>query len=257
MLSLQTYIREIIEKSHIINLFFDLTEMKSRIKDAYESLYKNCNEITEHVLVSVVIPTRNEAKRIPKLLHSLRKQCHKNIEVIVVDYKSTDPTPKIAEYMGAKVLQIDTPGVGYATYLGVKYSRGDVIIRTDADTIFPKDIIQRAIDLLRSKLVAHVGHIYYDAGFIENAMAFYYDKYLRKPWNTTGHFIAFTRDIVKRGINFNPKLRYDDDWEFGYRVYQEFGSSAFSYDYYSSIFTSARRIQATGLTKYILGYRKR
>ncbi|MEM1510047.1 MAG: hypothetical protein QW096_09310 [Thermofilaceae archaeon] len=60
-----------------------------------------------------------------------------------------------------KILDVARPGVGYATYLGVNESRGEIIIRTDADAVFPKDIIPFIVAMLRSrdKLVAHVGHI--------------------------------------------------------------------------------------------------
>ncbi|MEM0241073.1 MAG: glycosyltransferase [Candidatus Nezhaarchaeales archaeon] len=241
-----------------IVLAIDIREMQRRIAHALRSLSVQCAP-SSGPLVSVVVPTRNEADRLPKLLYSIKNQCYRDIEVVVADYMSTDSTPQIAKLFGARVLNIEKPGVGYATYLAVNECKGEIIIRTDADTIFPRDILSLVVTMLqkKDKLVAHVGHVYYDGGFIENAMAFYYDKYLRKPWNTTGHFIAFKRELVEKGINFNPKLRYDDDWDFGYRVYQAFGPYVFSYNYYKSILVSARRIRTTGLFKYILGFRGR
>jgi len=236
----------------------DIREMRRRIAHALRSLSVQCAP-SSGPLVSVVVPTRNEADKLPKLLYSIKNQCYRDIEVVVADYMSIDSTSQIAKLFGARVLNVEKPGVGYATYLAVNECKGEIIIRTDADTIFPKDIISFTVAMLRrkNKLVAHVGHVYYDGGFIENAMAFYYDKYLRKPWNTTGHFIAFKRELVEKGINFNPKLRYDDDWDFGYRVYQAFGPHVFSYNYYRSVLVSARRIHATGLLRYILGFRRR
>lgn len=236
----------------------DLREMRERLIHAFKSLLVQCNPVSGP-LVSIIVPTRNEANKLSRLLYSIKNQCYQNIEVIVADYMSADRTPQIAKIFGARVLNVDKPGVGYATHLAVDECKGDIIIRTDADAIFPNNIIRLAVNMLqrKEKLVAHVGHVYYDGGFTENVIAFYYDKYLRKLWNTTGHFIAFKRELVERGINFNPQLRYDEDWDFGYRVYQVFGPHVFNYNYYESILVSARRIHATGLFKYILGFRRR
>lgn len=91
---------------------------------------------------------------------------------------STDGTPQIAKQLGARVLNLDKPGVGYATYLAVDECKGEIIIRTDADTIFLKDITSFTVAMLRdrSKLIAYASYVYYDGGFIENVMAFYHDK---------------------------------------------------------------------------------
>jgi len=252
-----TYILTLIKKTKGVTIFTDLSEMENRIRETYKALHASCKTSKGEKLVSVVIPTRNERTRITTLLKSLNTLCYRPIEVIVADYESTDGTPEIAKKLGAKVIEIDKPGVGYATYIAVQESKGDIIIRTDADTIFPRTIINTAVEMLANALVAHVGHVYYDGGFIENALAFYYDKYLREPWQTTGHFIAFKRELVEKGVNFNPKLKYDDDWDFGKRVYERFGYKAFSYDYKPSILVSARRIHKTGLVKYVLGQRIR
>jgi len=205
-------------------------------------------------LVSIIIPTRNERARIAALIKSISTSCYKNIEIIVADYMSIDGTPEIAKALGAKVIELDKPGVGYASTVAVESSRGDIIIRTDADAVFPRGIISVAVKMLRNeeKLVAHIGHVYYDGGLVENFVAFIYDKYLREVWKTTGHFIAFKRDIVEKGFNFNSKLKYNDDWDFGKRIYSRFGTRVFAYDYRPSILVSARRIQKTGLLKYIL-----
>jgi len=61
--------------------------------------------------------------------------CKVPTEVIVVDFQSTDDTPKIARKYGAKIIEVDKAGVGYATYVGVAEASGDIIVRTDADTI--------------------------------------------------------------------------------------------------------------------------
>ena len=62
---------------------------------------------TQAVLpVSVIIPTRNEARNLPRCLESLREVA----EVYVVDSQSTDATPEIARQFGAKVVQFHYHG---------------------------------------------------------------------------------------------------------------------------------------------------
>lgn len=180
---------------------------------------------------------------------------------MVADYRSSDGTPDVARLMGARVLDIDKPGVGYASHVAILESRGDIVIRTDADTIFPPSLVGYIVSKLTSNphtLVATVGHVYYDGTLFDNLMAYYFDKYWRQPWNTTGHFISIKKsELLEKGLNFNPKLKFDDDYDFGRRVYETCGSKVFFYDYFTVCLVSARRIRTTGLLEYILGFRKR
>ncbi|MCX7958828.1 MAG: glycosyltransferase family 2 protein [Deltaproteobacteria bacterium] len=54
-------------------------------------------ESAAYPFISIVIPARNEEKRIVYLLESVSKQNYKNLEVIVVDDNSEDATVSVAE----------------------------------------------------------------------------------------------------------------------------------------------------------------
>ena len=54
--------------------------------------------------ISVIIPTLNEEKYLPILLHSLKQQTFRDFEVIVADAGSTDKTKEVAEGLGAKLV---------------------------------------------------------------------------------------------------------------------------------------------------------
>lgn len=85
---------------------------------------------------SVIIPTWNEEKYLPKCLKSLVDQSHKlPFEIIVVDGGSTDRTVSIAEEYADKVLVMDGQLVGAARNTGAKTARGDILAFIDADTI--------------------------------------------------------------------------------------------------------------------------
>lgn len=96
--------------------------------------------------VSVVIPAYNEEKRIGACLKSVFNQTKSPYEVIVVDNNSSDRTVEIAREMGAKVVVEKKQGVTFARNTGFDSVTGDIIARTDADTIVTSNWIERIDD---------------------------------------------------------------------------------------------------------------
>jgi len=84
------------------------------------------------VRVSVIIPTRNEAQAIGRVLGDLPADFA--TEVIVVDNNSTDGTPEIASRMGARVISEARRGYGRACLTGLACaSAPDVVVFLDGD----------------------------------------------------------------------------------------------------------------------------
>ena len=82
--------------------------------------------------VSVIIPTRNEAQAIGRVLGDLPADFA--TEVIVVDNNSTDGTPEIASRMGARVISEARRGYGRACLTGLACaSAPDVVVFLDGD----------------------------------------------------------------------------------------------------------------------------
>lgn len=87
---------------------------------------------TAHVRVSVVIPTRNEAQAIVRVLADLPADLA--TEVIVVDSNSSDGTPEIATQMGAHVISEPRRGYGRACLTGLAAAdRPDIVVFLDGD----------------------------------------------------------------------------------------------------------------------------
>ena len=86
----------------------------------------------DHVRVSVVIPTHNEAQAIDRVLADLPSDLVS--EVIIVDSNSNDGTPEIAASRGARVIQEPRRGYGRACLTGLAaVSSPDVIVFLDGD----------------------------------------------------------------------------------------------------------------------------
>jgi glycosyltransferase involved in cell wall biosynthesis len=82
--------------------------------------------------VSVIIPTRNEASAIGRVLADLPPDLV--TEVLVVDSNSTDGTPEIAANMGARVVQEPRRGYGRACLTGLAIaSAPDIVVFLDGD----------------------------------------------------------------------------------------------------------------------------
>jgi len=84
------------------------------------------------VRVSVIIPTRNEASAISRVLADLPADLV--TEVLVVDSNSTDGTPEIAAKMGARVVHEPHRGYGRACLKGLAIADApDVVVFLDGD----------------------------------------------------------------------------------------------------------------------------
>lgn len=92
---------------------------------------------------SIVVPCFNEAQFIGQTLQSLQNQTYSgSYEIVVVDNNCTDETVTIAQTFGVKVVIEPHPGVCWARQAGTKAARGEIVISTDADTLYPKEWLQ-------------------------------------------------------------------------------------------------------------------
>jgi len=91
--------------------------------------------------VSIILPARNEAAGLRKLLPELRRS-YPDAEILVIDDGSTDDTRAVAEACGAKVTSHPySMGNGAAIKTGARRASGNVLVMMDADGQHdPKDI---------------------------------------------------------------------------------------------------------------------
>jgi glycosyltransferase involved in cell wall biosynthesis len=93
---------------------------------------------------SVVVPAYNEAKFLGSCLDSLQAQDFSGpYEVIVVDNNSTDGTGDLARSRGVTVVHEPRAGVCPARQSGTTAARGEIVVSTDADTVFSRGWLSR------------------------------------------------------------------------------------------------------------------
>ncbi len=117
--------------------------------------------------ISVVIPTYNEEDYIGKTLDALNAQTLKPYEIIVVDNNCVDKTVEIARARGARIVHEPAQGMTPARNAGFNAARGDIIARTDADTIVDKHWIENICRHMTAGAEAVTGPILMDAPLLQ------------------------------------------------------------------------------------------
>lgn len=117
------------------------------------------------MIISVIIPCRNEKDHIREFLNTLENQLTEpewELEILVADGRSDDGTGEYLRNYAAhnpNVRIIDNPGRIVSTGLNaaIQASTGDVIIRMDAHTVYADDYILQCVHVLEESGADNVG----------------------------------------------------------------------------------------------------
>lgn len=93
--------------------------------------------------LSVVVPVRDDAALLARCLAALAAQTLAPAEVVVVDNGSRDGSAATAAAAGARVVVEPRVGIPAAASAGYDAATGAVIVRLDADTLAPPDLLAR------------------------------------------------------------------------------------------------------------------
>jgi len=120
----------------------------------------------EPVKCSVVIAAQNEESRIEATIRYLLSQTEVELEIIVVDDRSTDGTTKILQRLAGEdrrveCVRVETLPEGWlgkchACHTGAALAKGEWILFTDADCWLKPDMLARALRVAIRENVEHV-----------------------------------------------------------------------------------------------------
>ena len=102
-------------------------------------------------MVSVIIPTLNEAGNIREALSTIDRELAFPKEIIVVDGNSTDGTLEIVKDSNCKLIIEPRRGYGVALRQGMKAAKGDVVVMVDGDGTYEVKHINRLLDTMVKK----------------------------------------------------------------------------------------------------------
>ena len=122
---------------------------------------------TRKPMVSVIIPSYNHERYLPRAIDSVINQSYANFEIIVVDDGSTDKTKNVClRYPSVKYIYQPNAGLSAARNNGISNSSGEYFIFLDADDWLLENAIISNLDLLtpnNNVAFASGGHkVYYE-----------------------------------------------------------------------------------------------
>jgi len=107
--------------------------------------------------ISVIIPVYNAGKTIRKCLESiLNSNFEKEFEVIIVDDGSTDDSIEKIQDLNVQVIRQENKGCGAARNLGVRQSKSELVIFTDADVVFFPETLRKIYEHLKKDEVDYL-----------------------------------------------------------------------------------------------------
>ena len=169
----------------------------------------------DNVTFSVIIPARNEAKRLPTLLDAIKHAPESIIEWLVVDDQSTDATRDVASSYGANVIASKPLPQGWfgkpwACYQGAQTAKGDIFIFLDADTRLHKHGLAKIMaTFLQEKTPLSIQPYHRVYKFYEQFSVFFNLIVMM----TTGLFTPFKNKLNSQSF-FGPcqVIHRDDYW---------------------------------------------
>ena len=123
-------------------------------------------DLAEWPTVSLIAPARNEERNIEAAVRSLMQLDYPNLEITLVNDRSTDRTGEILDRLAAEfpllnvVHLTELPagwlGKNHAMQVGADRSRGAWLLFTDADILFEPTALRRAIGYALDQDLAHL-----------------------------------------------------------------------------------------------------
>ncbi|BCX14366.1 MAG: hypothetical protein KatS3mg088_049 [Patescibacteria group bacterium] len=187
----------------------------------------------EEIFFSIVVPTLNEAKYLPKLLSDLAKQSYRGFEVIVVDGNSEDKTVEIAKsyksrFLSFEIIKSSKRNVSFQRNLGGKKARGKFIIFMDADNRLPVSFLKglflqvykKEVDCFTTYCLPDSKNSFDEVLVKIINLSLRVGAQVNKPL-ALGAMIGVRRDVFKKYGGFDEKIAFGEDVEYVRRLFKK------------------------------------
>lgn len=212
-------------------------------------------------MISIIVPTLNEEASLIRLLWSLKKQTYLGLEIILVDGGSKDNTVQIANRYNARTVVLNGRSEFPSRNFGASLAKGDILIFTSADAIFPDDLLEKVLKKFEedSELIAVrgpgipydgplIGKIEYTAYNIFRYVASIMPKPFKRFSGST-NFLAVRKEIFEKVGGFCDDINADGLLG---RELVKMGKVRYGFDTY--VFISARRMSHMGFLEFNFHY---
>ncbi len=212
-------------------------------------------------MVSVIIPMYNSARNIEECIDSVINQTYKDIEIIVVDDKSTDDSVRIVEgKKDDRIRLIKLPnnsGVSTARNEGIKKAKGEYICFLDSDDYWVNDKLERQIEFIEKHNYSFIfgGYLYLKNGkalMVHVPSSLNYNQALKNTIIHTNTVMFNMKNLKKEDI-FMPNIRMGQDTATWWQVLKK-GVTAYGVDEVFAYYRVGER-ETLSSNKYIAAKR--
>ncbi len=107
-------------------------------------------------MISFIIPAYNEERLLGRTLQAIdeaAKEIDAAYELIVVDDNSSDNTGKIADDLGATVVNVNHRQIAATRNSGARAANGSLLVFVDADTVISTEILQSTMAAINNEAI--------------------------------------------------------------------------------------------------------
>lgn len=205
--------------------------------------------------VSIVIPTLNEEKYLPRLLQSIAEQDFQGaIQVIVVDGQSTDQTVTVARQFKDRLADLTilqtAPGVAAQRNRGAHLAKYDHLLFMDADVVLPSRLIRYLTEKVNpnERFIDFVLHLPIKPDLLDYLFTSAVFSYLFvAQWLDPligGSFIFTTKENHHRIGGFQEDIVLAEDIDYGQRAVAD--GAIYHLHIHPYIWASPRRLRREG-----------
>jgi len=184
--------------------------------------------------VSVIVTAHNYGKYLPQCLDSVITQRYENWELVIVNDGSTDNSLEVIEYYKKRfndkiqVESLEGVGLAKACNSGIMHSRGQYIIRLDADDYFDENILLVESNILDSDPNIHMVYPDYyriskHGEILESVrLSKINDEVKLLDRSPLAAGAMYRRECYDKIGGYNEALRYQEDYDFWIRFIDKF-----------------------------------